>query len=589
MSGLSVEPAHPGLTLPRRLGAGLTLASLYQHGIFLLVLLLVATPLAFLILGSFSTAQVPGDVSLADLSLANYRTAWLDPTLLRLVDNTLVYVIGSTLLGTALAALLAWLAERTDLPGKGWIYAGVPMTLAVPGMLQAMAWILLLSPRVGFVNMALKDVLGLDRMPFDIYTLPGMVFVEGLRLVPTAFLMLVPLLRGMDPSLEEAAATCGANPRTTFRRVSLMLLKPGLAAILIYQAMTALEVFEVPGVLGLPAGIPVFATRIYSILNSANFGPAYGQANALGILYLAVALLATLAYMRIIGKNERYATVTGKAFRPRRQRLGAWRLPALLLVLAYLFLSVGAPFLALLYISFLKVLQVPSAAAFASMSLANYRDLLASDSMATVLWNTVLMVAVTASATTILSFLISLVVVRSRFWGRRILDQLAFFPHAIPGMVMGLAMLWLFLKLDRYGLPLFGTIWAIAIAFTISFISYGTRAMNAAVLQIHKDLEEAARTSGAREWRIAWRVFLPLMLPSFIGLFVWALLHAVRIAGTPLLLYEGQQNQVLAITIWNMWDEGYVTSVGAVGTLLMLVLLAATLALRMIGFGRERI
>jgi iron(III) transport system permease protein len=223
------------------------------------------------------------------------------------------------------------------------------------------------------------------------------------------------------------------------------------------------------------------------------------------------------------------------------------------------------------------------------MSLANYRELLASDSMATVLWNTVLMVAVTASATTILSFLISLVVVRSRFWGRRILDQLAFFPHAIPGMVMGLAMLWLFLKLDRYGLPLFGTIWAIAIAFTISFISYGTRAMNAAVLQIHKDLEEAARTSGAREWRIAWRVFLPLMLPSFIGLFVWALLHAVRIAGTPLLLYEGQQNQVLAITIWNMWDEGYVTSVGAVGTLLMLVLLAATLALRMIGFGRERI
>jgi iron(III) transport system permease protein len=588
MSGVSLDPAPAALRLPPRRRIRVTAATLFQHAIFLLVLLLVATPLAFLILGSFSTAQIPGDVSFADLSLANYRTAWLDPALLRLVDNTLIYVIGSTLLGTALAALLAWLAERTDLPGKGWIYAGVPMTLAVPGMLQAMAWILLLSPRVGFANTALKDLLGLDRMPFDIYTLPGMIFVEGLRLVPTAFLMLVPLLRAMDPSLEEAAATCGANPRTAFRRVSLMLLKPGLAAVLIYQAMTALEVFEVPGVLGLPAGIPVFSTRIYSILNSASFGPAYGQANALGILYLAVAVLATFAYIRIIGRSERYATVTGKGFRPRRQRLGGWRLPMLLLVLSYLFLSVGAPFLALLYISFLKVLQVPSAAAFASMSLANYRDLLASDSMGTVLWNTILMVAVTALATTLLSFLISLVVVRSRFWGRKILDQLAFFPHAIPGMVMGLAMLWLFLKLDRYGLPLFGTIWTISIAFTISFISYGTRAMNAAVLQIHKDLEEAARTSGAREWRIAWRVFLPLMLPSFIGLFVWALLHAVRIAGTPLLLYEGQQNQVLAVTIWNMWDEGYVTSVGAIGTLLMLVLLAATLALRMIGFGRDR-
>jgi iron(III) transport system permease protein len=239
-----------------------------------------------------------------------------------------------------------------------------------------------------------------------------------------------------------------------------------------------------------------------------------------------------------------------------------------------------------LYISFLRVLQMPSAAAFASMSFSHYRELLDSDVIGTTIRNTVLMVVVTATATTVLSFLISLVIVRSRFWGRKLLDNLAFIPHAIPGMVMGLAMLTVFLKIDQFGIPLFGSIWSIAIAFTIGFISYGTRAMNASILQIHKDLEEAAMTSGAPQWRVLWRVFLPLLMPSLIGVWIWAMLHAVRIAGTPLILYEGPDNQVLAVMIWNMWDEGYIPAVGAVGTLLMIVLLILTLGLRAVGFGR---
>jgi iron(III) transport system permease protein len=359
-----------------------------------------------------------------------------------------------------------------------------------------------------------------------------------------------------------------------------------LVAVIIYQAMTALEVFEVPGVLGLPGSIYVFSTKIYSTLNSASFGPAYGKANALAIFYLVVALAATALYMRVIASSERYSIVTGKGYRPRVQPLGRWRYPVLLLVVAFLLLSVVAPFLVFLYISFLRVLQMPSAAAFASMSFSHYRELLDSDVIGTTIRNTVLMVVVTATATTVLSFLISLVIVRSRFWGRKLLDNLAFIPHAIPGMVMGLAMLTVFLKIDQFGIPLFGSIWSIAIAFTIGFISYGTRAMNASILQIHKDLEEAAMTSGAPQWRVLWRVFLPLLMPSLIGVWIWAMLHAVRIAGTPLILYEGPDNQVLAVMIWNMWDEGYIPAVGAVGTLLMIVLLILTLGLRAVGFGR---
>jgi iron(III) transport system permease protein len=230
---------------------------------------------------------------------------------------------------------------------------------------------------------------------------------------------------------------------------------------------------------------------------------------------------------------------------------------------------------------------VPSMEAFASMTWNNYHEVFKADLIGTVLWNTVIMVVVTSTATAVISFLVSLVIVRSKFWGRKMLDQLAFLPHAVPGMVMGLAMLWIFLQVDKTGIPLFGTIWAISIAFTINFMSYGTRAMNAAILQIHKDLEEAASISGAPQWRVMWRVFVPLLMPSFVGVWIWTLLHAIRIAGTPLLLYEGAENQVLAVMMWNMWDEGYVTTVGALGTMLMIFLLLLTLGLRVFGFGRS--
>jgi len=175
--------------------------------------------------------------------------------------------------------------------------------------------------------------------------------------------------------------------------------------------------------------------------------------------------------------------------------------------------------------------------------------------------------------------------VRSKFWGRKLLDQLAFMPHAIPGIVLGIAFFWVFLKIDF--LPIYGTIWAMSIGFTVSFLSYGTRSMSASLLQVHKELEEAAYVSGAPPWRMMWRVFLPLMAPTLVGIWIWVVLHAVRIAGLPLILYEGQQNQVLAILIWNMWDEGYVPSVAAIGTLLMLTLLLLTLLVRYVGFRRQ--
>lgn len=560
---------------------------LWQYGIFFLVLSVVLVPLFFLVLGSFSTAQLPTDFSLSTMGWVNYLKVYTDPGTYELFTNTVIYVAGSVLFGISLAVTLAWLVERTNMPGKIWIYAGVPMTLAVPGMLQAMAWVLLLSPRIGFINKSLQSLLGLEEAPVNIYSLEGMIFLEGLRLVPTAFLMLVPLMRSMDPALEEAAAVSGARPLSTTRKITMRLMAPGLVAVMIYQAMTALEVFEIPGILGLPAGIYVFSTKIYAIVRSATFMPVYGQANALAMVYLLIAVVTTYFYTRMISRVEKYAIITGKGYRPRQIDLGQWKYPAFALVFLYLFLAILLPFLVFVYASFLSFLQAPSLEAMKGLTLKNYRLLAQYGEVGSALKNTFLMVVITATSTVLLSFFVSLIVVRSKFWGRKLLDQLAFVPHAIPGIVMGIAFFWVFLKIDF--LPIYGTIWAMSIGFTVSFLSYGTRSMNASLLQIHKELEEAAYVSGAPPWRTLWRVFLPLMLPTFVGIWIWVVLHAVRIAGLPLILYEGPQNQVLAILIWNMWDEGYVPAVAAIGTLLMLVLLLLALAVRYIGFHRQHV
>ena len=539
-----------GLPTPLRARAPASPSWVWETAVFVVVLLAVLAPILFLVLGSFSAARLPSEFTLSALTLRNYVKVWSDPSTYQILSNTLLFAGGSTVFGLVCAAGLAWLVERSDMPGKIWIYAGLPMTLAMPGMLQAMAWTLLVSPRVGFINKGLMAALGLQSAPFNIYSLPGMIFVEGLRTVPTAFLL------------------------------------PGLIAVTIYQFTSALEEFEVAGILGLPAGINVFSTKIYSVLHVTSSLPSYGEANALAMLYLLVAVVGVYAYGRAIGKAERFAVITGKAYRPRVHPLGQWRWPAAGAAMLYLALSVAIPFLVLLYVSFLPYVQSPSLRAFASMSWSHYAEVFQTEDLGHVLWNTVVMTVTVALAVIVLSFLISVVVVRSRFWGRRLLDQLAFVPHAIPGMVMGLALLWVFLKVDKLGTNLFGSLASVIIAFVIGYISYGTRVMNGAVLQIHKDLEEAAKMSGATQWRAFWRVFVPLLQPAFVGVGIWTILHVIRSAGKPLILTSGADSEVIAVTIWNLWDQGYIEMVGAIGTLLMLTLLTVTLLIRRFGFGR---
>jgi iron(III) transport system permease protein len=537
---------------------------------------IVGIPLTFLILGSLSKSSLPTEISLQGLSIKNYVDVWTDPETWKLFVNTAIYVLGATAFGLGIATTLACLTERTNFAGKIWIYGGVPLTLAVPGMLQAMAYVLLLSPRIGLINRELHLI---GAPSINIYSLGGMIFVEGLRLVPTAFLMLAPLFRSMDPALEEAAVMAGAGTASMLIRITAKLMAPGLAAVGIYQLLSALEVFEVPGVLGLPANIFVFSTKIYSLGEASSVAPAYGKANALAMIYVVIAVATIGSYSKIISRRERFATLGGKAYRPRLIALGGWRYVAGLFVATYLMLSVILPFFVFMYVSVLPFIQIPTFATLRFVTWKNYATALSDPSLATALEKTALLVALTTMGTLAISFSVAMVVVRTSFWGRRALDQLSFIPHAIPGIVLGLSFLWFFLFLGKFGIDVFGSIWSIAFAMTVSFTAYGTRTMIAAVMQIQKDLEHAASVCGAPTWRIVSRILIPLLRPAILSVGLWVALNAIRSAAIPLMLYEGEDNRVLSVLIWNMWDQGAIQEVGAIGVLMISILvgLACTL------------
>ena len=450
-------------------GAGRSILSrVFPWLVLTIVLTMTIAPIFSLVIGSFSLSRLPNEFSLDNMGLANFYAVWVEQRIDKVLWNTAVYVVGATIFGISIAVALAWLVERTDMPGKIWVYAGVPLAIAVPGILHSITWVLLMSPRAGFINRAWMDLVGTRTPLFDIYSMGGLIFAEGLRLVPVAFLMMVPLFRSMDPALEEAAATSGASPLRATRRVTLMLMLPGVTAITIFQAITALENFEIPGILGLPVNLHVFSTRVFNIIDNVGTIPAFGQANAAAIFYLVLALIISFVYIRLVRHSERYAVITGKGYTPRRIRLRRWRSVALCGALLFLFLTIALPFLVMLYISLIKYMQQPSWAAVQGFSLQHYENVINQPRAQKVLWNTIYMTILTATSVTLLSFIVAYIVVRTRFVARYILDMLAFLPHSIPGIVLGLALFWLLLQFDILtGASTFGSLYALVFGFTV--------------------------------------------------------------------------------------------------------------------------
>ena len=537
-----------------------------------LVVYLVLTPLGMLIWNSLKATPpgVPGP-----LTLDNFINAYFDPTLYPLIANSFIYATGSTVFAFFIAFTMAWLVERTNAPLRDLAYVIAIVATIIPGMIASIAWLMLLHPRIGLVNLALIRSLGLSEPPFNIYTMTGMIFIGGLRHVPVMFLLLAVALRSMDPVLEESAATCGSGNSSTLRRITLPLMLPASAAAMIYSFINAVEAFEVPALIGIPAKIYVFSTKIYLVMHQSP--PDYGLSAALGMTVLMIAVIGTLFYQRVLTRGERYVTVTGRGYRPRPMDLGKWRYLGTAFLFTFLFLDVILPMLALIWASLLPYYQVPSARAFRSLSLASYVNALNYPGVLDSAKNSLLLSVLGGCITMFLAAIISWIVIRSRAPGRRLLDFLAFTPIAIPGIVMGLALMFLYLHVP---VPIYGTIWILLIAFVTKYMPWATRNTNAALLQIHKELEEASEVSGASWLQTFRRVLVPLLVAAFASGFLYIFSHIMREISTAILLYSPQSN-LLSIIIWELWQAGTIAEVGAVSVMLVLLLGVVTF------FGRK--
>ena len=544
------------------------------------LLFLVLIPLVRLLLSSFQLGHpaVP-----TGWTLQNYIAAYTMPRFYEALGTTVLLSAVGTFITLAIAVLFAWLIERTDMPLRNLAWTLILIPMAIPGVLFALGWSLLLSPRTGVINVVLRNSLewigiSINAGPLNIYSLGGLIFLDGLRGVTTIFLMLVGAFRMMDPTLEEAARVAKASSRSTFFRVTLPVLLPAILTAGMYSFISSMDSFEAPLAVGLPAGIFLLSTLIY--FTTRMQAPInYGLGAAFSVLYMVLMILLLIGYRRAVRYSDRFSTVTGKGYRPRVISLGRWRYAALGIFVVYFLLTVAAPFAILLWASLLPSYRIPSMQFLSLVSLRNYAEVFSQPGIFSVIWNTLSLMAICATATMVLAFVVSWVIVRTQVRGRAFLDTFLFLPHAIPGIVVALALVMAYLTPPLNQLRIYGTVWIVAMALIAGYIAFATRLMNTAIVQIHKELEHAAYVCGATVTRTLFAITLPLLFPAFAAGWVWVAVHTLRAFSAPLML-ASKGNQVFAILMWEYWEAGEVPMASSLGVLLILVLIPLTLFMR---------
>jgi iron(III) transport system permease protein len=468
-------------------------------------------------------------------------------------------------------------SERTNTPFKKLFVVMALIPFIIPGILSTISWILLLSPKIGLINLVIKGILGLESAPFNVYSMWGMIWAESIHLYPLVFLLMSAAFRNMDTSLEEAALTAGSSTFATFGRITLPLMRPAMFSVLLIVFIRGIEAFEVPALIGVPAKISVFTTKIFLAIHQ--FPSDFGLAGAYAVTLLAISTVGVLIYGKITRREERYATVTGKGYRPRVIDLGGWKYFTCALSFVIFFLAVIMPVFVLLWSSFIPYYGVPSWELAAKMTLANYHYIINYPLAATAFKNSFYLSVGSATMVMLLTSVIAWVTVKTKLPGRALLDTMTFIPIAMPGIVLGVSLIWVYLTLP---IPIYGTIWVLLLAYITKYIPYGIRAASASMIQINKELEEASLTAGGTWFQTFRKVILPLLMPGFTAGWIYISIIALRELSTSILLYS-YNSTVLSIMAFDLWEGGQYTYVCALGVMMVMLLVAMAFAARKLG------
>jgi iron(III) transport system permease protein len=548
--------------------------SMYQTPVLAAVLILI---LAALVLPPFVFLL---NASLADpahggaWSLVNFATVLGSRRFIASGVNSLVFAAGSAVLALMIGWISAWIVERTNTPLKALAYLTAIISLGTPYILYVSAWLLVFG-KVGPLNQLYRSLTGASGVLIDIYSMPGMILVEGFLWSPLAFLLVGATLRNANPELEEAARVSGAGLWATIQRITLRLSLPSILALSMLVFIRAIEAFEVPALVGLPGRVGVLTTDIYSNM-VAKAPPDVGGASALSVLMLLLVLALLYVYGRLSRHAEKFATITGKGFRPRAFDLGLLRMVAAAVLVLNFVLLLAVPMATLLWVSLLPFYQPPSAAALKLVTLDNYRTVFSPDHVGLIV-NTLLVSVATATIAVALTFLAAWLAVR-RGPGGFLVDRLATIPLVFPGLVLGIAVMQLFLHVP---IPLYGTLGILIWAFVINYLPYGMRYSASGMLQIHRELEESAEICGASPLTRLARIVAPLLAPALFAGWLFIFLMAARVLSLAILL-AGPRSQTMAVTMFDLWTNGQGTELAALGliwSMLMAMIAAAFYAL----------
>ena len=548
----------------------------------MLVILMLVTILIWI---SFQT----GIVGTADakFSLSNYTDVFDDSLFVSAVLNTIVFSITATLVSMAIGLPIAWVTERTTLPAKSWIYVIMTLGLLIPGIYTAMGWTFLAHERIGFFNRWAIQYLGFAEAPLNIATPIGMGFVQGLSLASLGFILTAQMFRAMNPSLEEAASIHGLGFFSTMRRVTLPLAMPAILAAVIYIVVIGIATFDIPAIIGLGSRVYLLSTYIFQKTNPGDEELAqHGITAALGVMMILVAVLLTWWYSSVLRKGDQYGIVTGKGYRPTLINIGGWSRLAWGFIILYIFAAKVIPLLLIAYTAFIPYLAPPSAKMFSLMTLEPFLEEMDWSLILRGMKNTAILVLTVPAVTLLLAFSISWLIVRSRSNLRYLLEFGAFLPHALPEIILAISALLLALFVLNDIVPLYGSVTLIAIVYVITRISFATRAINSALLQIHKELEEAAHTAGLSAVRTSWKILVPLLRPTLMSVWIWSAILVYRELTVAVFLV-GQDNLTLPAVIWSYWQAGAMNL--AAGATLVMTALLTPLILIFWWFGRKSV
>lgn len=555
-----------------------TILAIPQWALLAFVGILVIYPMAMIVFGAF-WSSMPGEPG--HLTLAGYAEAFSQPGLMKSLWTTYWLTILTKIISLSLAIFFAWVIARTDTPGTQWLEVGFWLYFFMPFMPLAMAWVLLLAPDFGLVNQVLQKLPFIQGSVFNVFSYGGIIWASTLTSTSFMVLLITPAFRRMEASLEEASTLAGASTITTIRKILIPLMTPTILGVLFLTFIRGIEAFETPLILGYPAGIHVYGTKLYDLLHEEP--PAFPPAMALTNIFL-VTLFVMIYIQNAFIKGKNYTTIAGRGFSVKPISIGRWRYVTLAVCLLWLAVGTLLPVLTLLFGSFMKIFGVflPGG----SFTATHWIYLLTDPSFWFSLKNTLLLGAMAATIGLLLHSMISYVIVKSSFPGKKALEFVSWLPWAVPGIVLGLGIFWAYVGGIRLPFTLYGTLWILVMAMIIKEMPIGIRAVSGGLMQLSNELEESSRVHGASFARTFRSIIAPLLAPTFIATWIIIFLAAVRDLSTVILLYSAK-SKVLSVLNYELWASGRMESAFGIGLVTTLIVIFAALAARIIGARQE--